>query len=545
MSRFNAAVRTGLRGPLTTTSEAAPTALGGGGFMRDTKSELYLLAVSSMANTADDFHETASDRDSRFNTLVREVAVSDPTWFLGFLRFLRNTANMRSASLIAAAEGVKARLEDGGDRGASTDGRWNPGNRTLIESVLQRADEPGEMLAYWSSQYGRNFPMPVKRGVADAARRLYTERAVLKWDSDARGYRFADVLQLTHSASLGGWKSDLYDYILDARYKGAEVEIPESLKTLRAHRALADIPKDERRSVSAGQLNEAGMTWEAYSGWLGGEMDTQAWETIIPSMPYMALLRNLRNFDKARISRQAAREVEDKLIDPDEVAKSRQLPMRFMSAYRATQNSGTVTAWGPTIERALELSLANVPALKGRTLILVDVSGSMGVALSAKSELRRVDAAAVFGAALALRAVRADLRAFDHQGYVFNLREFGSVLPLSQAVAGVGGGGTDTAGAIRTMYDGHDRIVIVTDEQYGGGPVYSSYSWQTSYTAETVDQVLDRINVPTYTWNLGGYKVAQGETKRNRWSFGGLNDSAFKMVNLIESGQHASFPWQS
>ena len=38
------------------------------------------------------------------------------------------------------------------------------------------------MLGYWLSTHGRNVPMPVKRGVADAARRLYTERAALRYD---------------------------------------------------------------------------------------------------------------------------------------------------------------------------------------------------------------------------------------------------------------------------------------------------------------------------------------------------------------------------
>jgi hypothetical protein len=54
---------------------------------------------------------------------------------------------MRSASLVAAAEGVKALL----------DAKASPvAKRGIVSSVLQRADEPGELLAYWISQYGRN-----------------------------------------------------------------------------------------------------------------------------------------------------------------------------------------------------------------------------------------------------------------------------------------------------------------------------------------------------------------------------------------------------
>jgi hypothetical protein len=52
-----------------------------------------------------------------------------------------------------------------------------------VDSVLQRADEPGEALAYWTATYGRAIPKPVKHGIADAVGRLYTERSLLKYDN--------------------------------------------------------------------------------------------------------------------------------------------------------------------------------------------------------------------------------------------------------------------------------------------------------------------------------------------------------------------------
>jgi hypothetical protein len=67
-----------------------------------------------------------------------------------------------------------------------------------LGDVLQRADEPGEFLAYWTSTFGRALPKPVKRGIGDAVRRLYTEYALLKYDTASKGFRFGDVLDLTH-----------------------------------------------------------------------------------------------------------------------------------------------------------------------------------------------------------------------------------------------------------------------------------------------------------------------------------------------------------
>lgn len=469
MARFNTAVRTGVRSPITTTT-ASTTALGGQGFERDPKSELFLLAVSNMVNPGGAFHESGSDRDARYSALIAQCA-TDTAWFTGFLSFLRDTANMRSAAIIAAADAVKARLTAG----------ISGGNREMIAAVLQRADEPGELLAYWASTHGRNVPSAVKRGITDAIERLYTERSYLKWDSESRGFRFADVIQLTHPKG-DGWRNTLYKHILDDRYQD-QPEIPEELATLRARRDLMRLPVGERRSVTSGQLAEAGMTWESLAGWLQGPMDAAAWECAIPSMGYMALLRNLRNFDQAGIGKAARREVEDRLTDPEQVAKSRQLPMRFLSAYRATRDSGTVTAWGPVIEQALNLSLVNVPTLSGRTLVLVDLSGSMYQSqLSDKSGLRFVDAATVFGAAIARRCENADLFGFGWEPRRFGFTPATSLLPLADSMATteidgrsygypghrpVGLGGTDTVKALTETFRAghHDRIVIVTDEQ--------------------------------------------------------------------------------
>jgi hypothetical protein len=110
---------------------------------------------------------------------------------------------VRTAPVVLAAEAVRARLAAG----------LEGGNRQLVGSVLRRADEPGEMLAYWTSRYGRAVPKPVKRGIADAVARLYDERAFLRYDSDARGFRFGDVIDLVHPSpapARTAWQGELF-----------------------------------------------------------------------------------------------------------------------------------------------------------------------------------------------------------------------------------------------------------------------------------------------------------------------------------------------
>ncbi|TNY35595.1 TROVE domain-containing protein [Thermomonospora catenispora] len=518
MAKFNRARAKGALSPVKTTSRpTACTYEGAPGYDRDTKSKLFLLAVANMVGEHT-FYEGAEDRDTRFRILVGEVAVQDIDWLTRMVGWLRNEVGMRSASVVAAAEGVRARLD------ASLHGD----NRRLIDVALGRADEPGELLAYWHARYGRALPQPVKRGVADAVRRLYDERSLIKYDTGA--FRFGDVVELTHPAPVTPRQGDLFRHAIDRRH-GRDQEIPASLEVLRARAELLALPKDERRALldrpDAPQiLKAAGMTWESLAGWLQGPLTARFWEAIIPSMGLLALIRNLRNFDRAGISDRAAEQVAARLSDAKSVRRSRVLPMRFLAAYREAPS----LRWAWPLQRALDASLANVPRLPGRTLVLVDRSGSMFWPMSRHSKLTQADAAALFGTALALRAEQADLVEFgtDHRRVRFRRGE--SVLSVIERFGELGG--TNTAAAVRAHYHRHDRVIIVTDEQVWGGP----------NGADPTRAVPDRV--PVYTWNLAGYRAGHGPSGTGtRHTFGGLSDAAFAMIPLIERGQAADWPF--
>jgi hypothetical protein len=299
------------------------TAEGAPGLARAPRTELFLLGVSNMVGE-ETFYEGAADRDARFRELVATVAVADPDWFARFVPWLRTGAMLRSASVVAALEGARAQVKAG-----------IPGSRSIVDSALQRADEPGEALAYWLGRHGRTLPKPVKRGIADAAVRLYHERSLLKYDSDRNAVRFGDVIDLTHPSARDERQGDLFRHALDRRHQ-RDNPLPESLTLLAARAELMALPVERRQEITdPAVLGAAGMTWEALAGWRQTAMDAAAWEAIIPSMGYLALLRNLRNFDEAGVGDAVAETVAAKLSDPGEVARSRVLPMRFLSAYNA------------------------------------------------------------------------------------------------------------------------------------------------------------------------------------------------------------------
>ncbi|MCI3277177.1 TROVE domain-containing protein [Streptomyces cylindrosporus] len=524
MTRFNSkAARAQPTSRVTSTGRILRSYEGGRGRERDARSELFLLAVANFVSQQT-FYESGADRDDRFARLVRRLAVEDPEWTAGLLGWLRGEGNLRTASIVGAAEYVKARLDTGATAG--------PASRQVVASVLQRPDEPGEFLAYWTAMYGRSVPKPVKRGIADAVRRLYSGRSLLKYDTASKGYRFGDILNLVHAAPDPDkpWQGELFRYALDRRHNPDTALPPASNRVLTAHRELMALPPAERRAVvtspgGAERLAAAGITWEALAGWLQGPMDKAAWEAVIPSMGAMALVRNLRNFDQAGVSDEVAALVAARISDPAEVARSRQFPFRYLAAYQHAPS----LRWSYPLEQALGHSLANVPALPGRTLVLVDRSGSMWAPLSDRSQLNRADAAAVFGTALALRAQHADLVEFGTSSRRLSYGKGESVLKILGRFGDLGG--TDTVSAVRAHYRGQDRVLIVTDEQYA----HSRYG-------DPTEQV--PAKVPVYTWNLAGYRAGHGPSgSANRHTFGGLTDAAFRMVPLLEAARDADWPW--
>jgi len=248
--------------------------------------------------------------------------------------------------------------------------------------------------------------------------------------------------------------------------------------------------------------------------------DAEQWELMIPNMGIMALIRNLRGFDEAGVSDEIAEQVIAKISDPEVIAKSRMFPMRFLSAYKAAPS----LRWASALEKAVNLSLVNVPSLPGRTLILWDCSGSMFYdTVSGGSKLTRAEAAGVFCAALALRAENATLIQYGTSHRELAVPKAGALLRLATDVKSMGG--TATWQTVRATYRDHDRVVIVTDEQ----------AHDSGYVAE---------NIPLYTWNLAGYRAGHIGSGKNRWAFGGLTDSAFQQIPVIEAGATGSWPWE-
>lgn len=485
------------------------------GYVPDLESELFLMAATYMA-TEPTFYETAEAREARFVDLVHRVTASNPEFVARLAPYLRKELKIRSASIMLAAEYVAG----GGE-----------GGRAVVDSVLQRGDEPAEMIGYWHSRYGRAMKMAVKRGVADGATRLYNERSALRYDGLGRGIRMADVIELTHPKPRDAKQSELFKWLLDKRHHNDAVANPDVLPVLAASAAQANIPADERRAMlrteGTDTVAKAGTSWERLAGWLPGGMDAEAWDAVIPNMGVMALIRNLRNFDEQEVSRRSVNTVLAKITDPDEVAKARLFPYQVWAAYSNAPSDDWKAALGTT----LDLTTQNVPSLD-RTLVVIDTSGSMQAPVSAKSRMSRVEVAAVMAAVTGARSSQTDTVIFGQTNTAVRFRKGTSTLARVDQVAKlIGSVGHATYGhaAIRDHFDPrkHDRVVMFTDDQMADA------------------NAVDISNVPViYTVDLAGYRPRSTPAgQRGRYTLAGFSDATFSLMQTLEAGRNADWPF--
>jgi len=286
----------------------------------------------------------------------------------------------------------------------------------LIERVIQRPDECGELLAlYWKENKDAPLTAQLKVGLARALKK-FNEYQLAKWNKDG-AVKLRDVLFLSHARPNDEAQKILFDKIA-----ANKLETPD--------------------------------TWEVQ---LSGGADKKAtFERLMTEkkLGALALLRNLRGMLEVGVS-------EDKIRDAlAAMSAERVLPFRFISAAKHA----------PRLEDALEQAmfrcLAEVPKLGGKTALLIDHSGSMAAAVSAKSEISRFDAAAAL--AMILREVTDRCRVFTFAAQCIEVpprRGFAMVQAVKAVVNPVN---TMLGSAVRHVYREFpecDRIIVVTDEQ--------------------------------------------------------------------------------
>lgn len=297
-----------------------------------------------------------------------------------------------------------------------------------IAKVVSRPDEMGELISlYWRvNGAGASLAAQLKKGLARAFTK-FSEYQLAKWNRDAE-VSLKDVMFLCHPKPADDAQQAIWQRLIDDK-----LETPDTWEV----------------ELSASRDKKASWTRLLEKNRLGG----------------MALLSNLRNIKQAGIDNGLIKQALDK------ANFNKILPFRFISAARAV----------PGIEHLLEepmlRSMANFTKLNGKTLVVVDISGSMESRLSGKSDMNRMDAGLAL--AILLRELCEDSVVYATAGCdsrskhattrVPSRRGFALADVIKSQRSKIGGGGIFLTQCMdfiqKDSNEEFDRVIVITDEQ--------------------------------------------------------------------------------
>jgi 60 kDa SS-A/Ro ribonucleoprotein len=464
-----------------------------------------------------------------------QIASSDnPRDLLALAHWARKELNMRTTPQVMLA--VASKMEG-----------TKQFVRKYVPLVASRADEVKQVVAAYEHLFGwKGFPACLKKGVSDRMASM-SEYEILKYNTKDHP-SFKDLLRFCERREGYPFSKEIREYILRG-----EIINSESTPVIAARKQLTSIREwnDEIPELA----KRAAVTWEVLISQFGN--DKKVWEAVIPLMGYMALLRNLGNFLSAGVSMDTIRAIAEKLSDSERVVNSKQLPFRFLAAYRILDpgqqsnwlygskvegrdrngwDKRSVNVLMEAVEVALDESILNVPEIPGLTVVAADNSGSMQSPLSKKSAMSIRDAANALCAIIHKRCEESLICAFGSNAVWPPLTKHNSVLTNIEKIAtykeGFRGHSTDAWKVIQYLIDNKidaDRIIVLSDMQ-----CYNSYGH--SGVAQLLTQYRREYRDGCYAhfFDLRGYGTKQDAPNKLTNVVAGFSEKIFNQILLFE-----------
>ena len=387
--------------------------------MAAAQSNIQLLRRAVLANLLWE-NIAYMDGESITNEIKRLIPLCEPMDVANLTIEARTMQKLRHTPLFLAVEMCKY-----------------DGTRPYVKEVLPKIITRADMLTDFMALYWADGKCPIcnaaKKGLAEAFHN-FNEYKFAKYDRDAE-IKLRDVMFMVRPKPVNPVEETLFKKIADRT-----IETPETWEVL-----LSKAHTPEEKAKVWTKLIEEGK--------IGGK----------------AMLMNIRNMQLANVPRpiieQGLKELKGAML----------LPLDFLKAMRESKG------FEREIEDAMLETYKDMPKLPGKTLFIVDVSGSMGSLTSGGSKFSRLDQAASMAMLAANQCEDFELvctagddwKCVESQMRIkYPSKGFNLFKEIEASRSAVGGGGIFTAQCLDKLRKElgdkiHDyaRVIIFSDSQ--------------------------------------------------------------------------------
>jgi 60 kDa SS-A/Ro ribonucleoprotein len=461
--------------------------------------ELYSAVVTSGLN--DVTYEKGSDRLKRIQQLIQKC---NPEFTAKLAVYVRNEMYMRSVPMVLTVE--LAKISSGNNLVC-----------TMMQKVIQRADEITELLAYYQMANKRTetkklnrLSKQIQKGLAESFNR-FDEYQFAKYNRQGE-VKLRDALFLVHPKA----KDEAQQLVFD-KIAANTLSVPYTWET---------------------QLSEVGQ--RAFKNQAEKQQAfKEVWEALIDSnrLGYMAMLRNLRNIIEAGVSFAHMEKVCNYLSNANAVANSKQLPFRFLSAYREIKQmkSRYTTMVLDALEDAVMYSAENIKGFDARTSVVIacDVSGSMQQPVSKNSKVLLYDIGLMLGMLMQSRCKNVISGMFGDRWKVINMSKRNVLANVQEFYRREVGYSTNGYLVIEDLIKRNeivDKVMLFTDVQMWNSN-NSDYSFESSWKRYKAMAP----NAKLYLFDLAGYGQVPLDIKQNDVHLiAGWSDKVFDVLHALE-----------
>jgi 60 kDa SS-A/Ro ribonucleoprotein len=352
----------------------------------------------------------------------------------------------------------------------------------------------------------------------------------------------ADVIKMVHPKPGTPSRQALFGYLIGRPYDSAV--LPERVRAFEAYKAAS-----ERTGLTLPDVPFQLLT--------SMELSAAEWKSIARRAPWQATRMNLNTFLRHGVfeDMEVTALVAERLRSRDQIEKARVLPYQLMIAYlSAAEQMPAVVR--DALQDAMDIAVANVPAVNGKVFVFPDISGSMhspvtGYRRGSSTAVRCVDIAAIVAAAMLRANPTAEVIPFEAD--IVPPRRVGlnprdSIMTNAARLAALPCGGTNCSAPLaflnRRKATG-DLVVYVSDnESWIDSPAYGRWGGGATQTLREWARFKKRSpQARMICIDIQPYATAQAPERDDIINVGGFSDQVFNLIAAVAGGGATEGYW--